>query len=291
MRKPSFALGGALALLLAGASQLGAQPMNPAATGLGQARPINAASLPNELKDVGWDQRLGESLPLDLAMKDETGRVVALGDYFGKKPVVLVPVYFNCPMLCKLVVRGMADAFADVPFTPGKEYEVVAYSFDPADGPAGAAEKKQEAIRRFGRKGSDDGWHFLTGDEAAIARLNQALGFRTRKDPKTGEYAHAAGLVVATPQGKLARYFFGFDYPAKTLRLTLVEASDEKIGSLTDHVLMFCFKYDPATGKYSALTMNAVRLAGAMTLLALVLYVGTMLRRERWRNQKSLGTA
>jgi protein SCO1/2 len=258
---------------------------------LGQTRPVNAATLPEELKGVGWDQRLGESLPLDLKLTDETGRAVTLGQYFTTKPVLIVPVYFTCPMLCTQVVKGLADAMADLTFQPGNEYEIIVYSFDPTDGPAQAMEKKTAAIRRFGRAGTEAGWHFLTGDAAAIDRLNQAVGFRPKKEDRSGEFAHVGGLAVATPTGKLSRYFFGFDYSAQALRLTMVEASAEKIGSFTDHVLLFCLKYDPATGKYSAATMNLVRLAAVATILALFGYVATMLRRERLRNQKSLGTA
>ncbi len=265
------------------------QAMQPA--GPGEVKPGSPKEVPASLQGVGFDQRLGEVLPKDLEMVDETGARVALGSLFKGKPMVLVPVYFHCPMLCKLTMQGIARSFADIPFTPGAEYEIVVYSFDPDDRPEVARESKAEALRRFGRPGTDAGWHFLTGEPAAIARLNQAIGFSARRDEETGEYAHSAGLVVATPDGKISRYFFGFDYPAKSLRLTLVEAAEEKIGSFTDHVQLFCFQYDPATGRYSKATMNLVRLGGALTVIVLALYVTTMLRRERLRARDSLGTA
>ncbi|HEX4953320.1 MAG TPA: SCO family protein [Thermoanaerobaculia bacterium] len=278
----------ALALTGATPSALG-QALQPA--GPGEVKPGSPKEVPASLQGVGFDQRLGEVLPKDLEMVDETGARVALGSLFQGKPMVLVPVYFHCPMLCKLTMQGIARSFADIPFTPGKEYEIVVYSFDPNDRPEVARESKAEALRRYGRPGTDAGWHFLTGDEAAIARLNGAIGFSTRRDEKTGEYAHSAGLVVATPDGKVSRYFFGFDYPAKSLRLTLIEAAAEKIGSFTDHVQLFCFQYDPTTGRYSKATMNLVRLGGALTVIVLALYVTTMLRRERLRTRDSLGTA
>lgn len=280
----------ALLVVAVSAPPASAQAMKPA-TGLGQVQPVASNMRPEALTNAGFDQRLGESLPFDARFLDETGKSVTLGDYFDGRPVVLVPVYFKCPMLCKLVMNEVAQSFADVPLTPGKDFQVVVFSFDKSDTPALAAEKKAEALRRYSRPDTEAGWHFLTGTEAEILKLSEAIGFRFKWDERTGEFAHASGLVVATPEGKLSRYFYGFDYPAKTLRLTLVEASEEKIGSLTDHVLLFCFKYDPTTGKYSAITMNLVRLCGALTVVSLALYIGFALRRDRMRSQRSLGTA
>lgn len=245
--------------------------------------------LPGELSGVGFDQRLGAALPLDARFRDEEGREVTLGTYFGQRPVLLVPAYFTCPMLCTLVIDGVADAVRDLPFAAGQDYEVVVFSFDPADTPAAAKEKKEGAVGRSGRSGVAGGLHFLTGDEADIRRLTAAIGFRYQRAPESGpgksQFAHVAGVVVATPEGKVSRYFLGINYPSRDVRLALVEAADGKTGSLVDQVLLFCFHYDPATGRYSALTMNAVRAAGLVTVAVLALGVTLMLRRERHRSE------
>lgn len=256
----------------------------------------DAESLPEELADVGFDQRLGESLPLDAPFRDENGREVTLGSFFGNRPVLLAPVYYRCPMLCTLVQEGVSAAVRELPFDAGEEYEVVFFSFDPEDTPEAAQAKKRQALSRAGRPGTGEGWHFLTGEADSIRRLTQAIGFRYQRDPETGpgdatQFSHVAGVVVATPGGKIGRYFFGIDYPPRDLRLALVEASDEQVGSLVDQVLLFCFHYDPATGRYSALTLNVVRVAGGLTVAALVFGVTFMLRRERHRPDNSRGTA
>lgn len=237
-------------------------------------------SLPRELVGVGFDQRLGEPLPLDARFRDESGREVTLGSFFGRRPVLLAPTYYRCPMLCTLVTEGVAAAARELPFDAGEEYEVVFFSFDPEDTPEAARAKKEVAVARSGRRGTGDGWHFLTGEPDSIRRLTRAIGFRYERD-ESGEFSHVAGVVVATPEGKIARYFFGIDYPPRDLRLALVEASDEKVGSLVDQVLLFCFRYDPATGRYSVLTLNLVRVAGSLTAAALLFGVVFMLRRER----------
>lgn len=248
-------------------------------------------SLPEELAGVGFDQRLGESLPLDARFRDEDGREVTLGSFFGHRPVLLAPVYYRCPMLCTMVQEGVSAAVRELPFETGEAYEVVFFSFDPEDTPEAARAKKRQALSRAGRPGTAEGWHFLTGEADSIRRLTRAIGFRYERDRETGEFSHVAGVVVATPGGKIGRYFFGIDYPPRDLRLALVEASDEKVGSLVDQVLLFCFRYDPATGRYSALTLNVVRVAGGLTVAVLVFGVTFMLRRERHRPHDSRGTA
>ncbi len=236
---------------------------------------------PPALRDVGVDQRLGESVPLDAPFRDETGKAVTLGDYFGgTKPVVLVMTYFECPMLCTLVLNGLTKTLKTMSFEPGKEFDVVAVSFDPRDTPELAAKKKATYVGEYGRAATADGWHFLTGDEAAIARVASAVGFRYKWVPEEKQFAHAAAIMVATPEGKLARYFYGVDYAGRDLRLGLVEAADHEIGSAVDALLLFCYAYDPATGKYGAIALNMVRVGGVATVLAIGAFMGVMFRRE-----------
>ena len=236
---------------------------------------------PALLNDVGIDQRLNEQVPLDLMFRDETGAPVQLGTYFGSKPVILSLAYYECPMLCTLVLNGLASALKVLTFDAGKEFEVVTVSFNPEDTPALAAAKKQNYIKEYGRPGAAAGWHFLTGDAAAIERLTRAVGFRYAAVPDQKQFAHAAGIMVLTPQGKLARYFYGVEFSPRDLRLGLVEAAQNKIGSPVDQLLLFCFHYDPATGKYGPIAMGSVRLGGALTVLALATFLTVMLRRER----------
>jgi len=237
--------------------------------------------LPGPLAQIGFDQRLGEALPLDLVMRDAEGREVELAALFGDRPVILAPVYYTCPMLCGMVLNGLVTSLKTLPFEPGTDYEVVAFSFDPSDGAEEASSRKANATARFGRGKEVDGFNFLTGDQAAIDRLTQAIGFRYARDGDSGEFAHTAGLVLATPEGRIARQLFGVEYAPRDLRLGLVEAGEGRIGGLVDTVLLYCFHYDPAIGKYSAITMNMVRLGGVVTLLALASFVLLMLWRER----------
>jgi protein SCO1/2 len=229
---------------------------------------------------VGIDQKLGAALPLDLPFRDDQGRDVRLGDCFGGKPVVLALVYYECPMLCTLVLNGLVSGLDVVSLTAGSDFDVVAVSIDPDETPGLAAAKKREYVARYGRAGSDRGWHFLTGSEAAIRDLAAAAGFRYRYDAATGQYAHAAGIMVATPEGKLARYFYGVEYPPRDLRLGLVEASAGRIGTVVDQLLLFCYQYDPATGTYGAAAFGLLRAGGALTVLALGAYLAAMWRRE-----------
>ncbi len=233
-----------------------------------------ATGLPKALKNVGIDQKLNEQVPLDAVFKDEQGREVKLGEFFGKKPVVLSLVYYTCPMLCNQVLSGMLGSFRQVSFNIGEQYEVVTVSFDPRETPELAAAKKQTYVKGYNRPGAEASWHFLTGDEANIKRLTEAVGFRYAWDDQTNQFAHASGIMVLTPEGKLARYFYGIDYPPRDLRLGLGEASQNKIGTPVDALMLYCYHYDPATGKYGAVVMNIMRLAGGVTV---VLIVGLLL--------------
>ncbi len=243
----------------------------------------NKDQLPPQLRDVGIEQRLNQQAPLDLTFRDEAGRAVRLGDYFGKRPVVLSLVYYDCPMLCTLVLNGLVRALRAVSFEPGRDFESVTVSFDPRETPALAAAKKQTYLERYRRAGAEGGWHFLTGGQEAVRRLTEAVGFRYTFDPQTGQFAHASAIMVLTPEGRLSRYFYGIEYSARDLRLGLVEASAGKIGSPVDQVLLYCFHYDPQTGKYGMVIMNTVRAAGLATVLALGMLLGLLFRQEKRR--------
>ena len=225
-----------------------------------------STGLPPVLKKVGIDQRLNEQVPLDTVFKDEQGREVRLGQFFKGKPVVLSLVYYTCPMLCNQILNGMLSSFRQVSFNAGEQFEVVNVSFDPRDTPAIAAAKKQTYIKAYNRAGGEAAWHFLTGDEANVKRLAEAVGFRYLWDEQTQQFAHASGIMIVTPDGKLARYFYGVEYPPRDLRLGLVEASTNKIGTPVDTLMLYCYHYDPATGKYGAVVMNIMRVAGVITL-------------------------
>ena len=238
---------------------------------------------PPILRDVGFDQRLGQAIPLDLAFRDEAGQAVTLRDYFGTHPVLLVPAYYECPMLCTLVLNGVVSALRALAFDVGREFTVVTFSFNPAETSALAAAKKATYVGDYRRPGAETGWHFLTGDEASIDALTAAIGFRYAYDETQRQYAHASGIVVLTPEGRISHYFLGVEYAPNDLRLALVEASQHRIGSVVDELLLFCFHYDPATGRYSRVALDVVRAGGAATLLALVAAVALMLRHERPR--------
>ncbi|CAN5786361.1 SCO family protein [soil metagenome] len=250
------------------------------------ARPQSGAvssGLPKALRDVGVDQKLNEQLPLDLIFHNEKGEPVKLGDYFGKKPVVLSLVYYECPMLCTQVLNGMVSAFKVLSFKGGDEFDVVTVSFDPRETPALASAKKKTYVGYLPeakRSPAENGWHFLTGNSESIKRLTEAVGFHYHFDEATNQFAHASAIMVATPEGKLARYFYGIEYSPKDLRLGLVEASQNKIGSPVDQLLLYCYHYDPATGKYGAVVMNMIRLGGIGTLIAMVALFFVMRRRS-----------
>jgi len=235
------------------------------------------------LRDIGIDQRLNEQVPLDLVFRDETGKLVRLGDYFGEKPVILSLVYYECPMLCTLVLNGLLKSLRALSFDVGKEFNVVTVSFHPGEIPTLAAAKKAEYIQHYSRAGAAEGWHFLTGEAGSIKRLAQAVGFRYIYDAKQNQFAHASGIMVLTPQGRLSHYFYGIEYSPRDLRLSLVEASANKIGSPVDQLLLYCYHYDPTTGKYGVIIMNVIRLAGLGTVLALGAFMVVMFRRDRKR--------
>ena len=232
------------------------------------------------LENVGIDQRLGEQLPLDLAFRDENGAAVRLGDYFGKKPVVLTLVYYTCPMLCNQVLNGLTSALDVLSFDIGKEFEVVTVSFDPRETPDLASNKKETYIQWYKRPGAADGWHFLTGDKASIDKLTEAAGFHYKYDAATNQFVHASGIMLATPDGKLARYFYGIEYAPKDLRLGLIEASEKRIGNPVDRLLLYCFHYNPSAGKYSAVAMSFLKLVGGATLIGLVAMLWLLRRKH-----------
>ncbi len=240
---------------------------------------------PALLRDVDLEQRLNQQIPLNLSFRDESGAAVRLGDYFGSKPVILVLAYYDCPMLCTLVLNGLTSALNTLSFDVGKEFNVVTVSFSPTESPALAAAKKEIYLGRYRRPGAAEGWHFLTGDAGSIEQLTRAVGFRYAYDAERKQYAHASGIMVLTPAGILSHYFYGVEYAPKDLRLALVEASANRIGSVVDHLLLFCYHYDPATGRYGAIVMNFVRLGGALTVLALGAFIAVMWRRDPARNR------
>jgi protein SCO1/2 len=235
---------------------------------------------PAALRDVAFAQRLGERVPLDAPFRDEHGATVRLRDYTGK-PVLLVPAYFTCPMLCPLVLGGVVSALRALPFDVGKEFTVVVFSFDPTDGPEAAAEKKALYLGEYRREGAEAGWHVLTGDATSVQALTDAIGFHATYDNAHHQYAHASGIVLLTPDGRVARYFFGVEYAPRDLRLGIVEASESRIGTVVDQLLLFCFHYDPTTGRYSRLALDAVRAGGVVTLAVLAGTIGWWLHRER----------
>ncbi len=225
-------------------------------------------TLPADLQGVGIDQKLNAALPLDTVFRDESGASVRLGSYFGKRPVLLVPVYFRCPMLCSQILSGVVSGLRPLALQPGRDFEIVAFSFDPGDTPQDATAKREQYVRRYSHSAGTNGWHFLTGSQKSIDALTRAIGFHYRWDPKSGMFIHASGVMIATPEGKLARYFYGVEYQPKDLKLGLIEASNNTIGSPVDQVLLFCYHYDPATGKYSLLVLNTLKLAGILTVIA-----------------------
>ena len=250
------------------------------------ARPESGATsngLPAALRDVRIEQKLDQQLPLDLIFHDESGQEVKLGQYFGQKPVVLALVYYDCPMLCTQVMNGMVTSFRVLPFQVGKEFDVVTVSFDPRETSELAATKKKVYVNYLPEKmrpAAMNGWHFLTGDQENITKLTDAVGFHYHYDEATKQFAHASAIMVATPHGKLSRYFYGIEYSARDLRLGLIESAAEKIGSPVDQLLLYCYHYDPATGKYGAAVMKIMRIAGVITVLAIVVMIFALKQRK-----------
>ena len=243
---------------------------------------------PPLLTEVGIDQKLNEQIPLDLNFRDETGKAVRLREYFGEKPVILVLAYYECPMLCTQVLNGLTRSLQGMTLDMGKEFNVVTVSINPRETTELAAAKKRVYAGIYGRLLAEQGWHFLTGEQPAIQELARAVGFRYAYDPESGQYAHASVIMVLTPEGRLSRYFFGIQYASRDLRLSLVEASAGKIGSAVDQLLLFCYHYDPATGKYGLVILNIVRAAGLATVLAIGGFIWVLLRRERTKTKEGL---
>jgi len=246
-------------------------------------RPAQTAGVkPDLLRDVGLDQKLGDAIPLDLTFRDEHGHTVALRQFFGQKPVILTLVYYQCPMLCTEVLNGLMRSAKELPLEIGRDFTIVTLSIDPSERPILANVKHELYTGLYGHPGAPQGWHFLTGDEPQIKALAQAVGFRYAYDSTSGQFAHPSGIMLLTPQGKLARYFYGITFPERDLRLGLVEASQEKIGSPIDQILLYCYHYDPATGKYGLLISRVIKLAAAFTILSLGLVIAILFRRENY---------
>ncbi len=235
--------------------------------------------LPPALVNVGFDPQLEAQIPLDTAFVDEYGKAVTLRDYSGKRPIVLAFVYLTCPMLCNQVEETLVGSLKMISFNPGKDYEVVFISFDSTDTPDAALKKKHEAMSRFARPATEPGWHFLTGSKESIDVVTKAADFRFTYDPRTKLFGHASGILLLTPDGRISRYFFGVDYPPSHVRLGLVDASAGKIGTPVDHILLFCYQYDPTKGRYSATILSVIRMGGVVTLLCMA--IGFVIFRRR----------
>ena len=276
IRKLAFSL--ALAAALGGVAR--AQYFTP---------PETKTVAPPGLEGVGIDQRLNEPVPLNLTFKDEQGNAVRLSDYFHDgRPVILNLVYYQCPMLCTEVLNGLTAALKVLRFEPGKQFEIVTLSIDPRETPQLAANKKEMYLKKLGNPDAAKGWHFLTGEQAQIAALAGAVGWRYRYDAKLDQFAHAAGIVLITPDGRIAQYYYGVEYSAKDMRLGIVEASQNKIGSLADQVLLYCYHYDPRTGRYGATITNIIRLAGLATVIVLGSALVLLFRNEK--HDQGIGT-
>jgi protein SCO1/2 len=262
------------------APEAAAQPGIPAGYSDPQRPGTVSTEVVPQLKDVSFKQRLNEMLPLDASFRDETGRQVMLGEYFGRKPVLLAFVYYECPMLCTQVMNGLSSALKVMPFEAGKDYEVVLVSFDPRDTPATAAGKERAHLEYWSAEQDAGSWHLLTGDEATIRRATSAAGFSYQWDERSGQFAHVSGILVVTPEGRLSRYFYGVEYSPKELRLALVESGQGRVGSAIDELLLYCFHYDPESGRYGLVVMNLVRLGGVLTVLFMGGFILLMRRRE-----------
>ena len=261
------------------------------------ARPSSGTTstgLPTALRDVRIEQRLNQQLPLDLMFRDENGQEVKLGKYFGQKPVVFALVYYDCPMLCTQILNGMVTSFRVLPFEIGKEFDVVTVSFDPREKPELAGSKKKVYIDYLPDKmqaGANSGWHFLTGDPANIERITEAVGFRYHYDEATKQFAHASAIMVVTPEGKLSHYFYGVNYSARDLRFGLIEASQNKIGSMTEQLSLYCYQYDPTKGTYGAAVMRILRITGVLTLLGIIAMIFLLKPRNRQQVTRTSGGA
>lgn len=252
-----------------------------AQSGLQERAGTPSTVVPAALQNVGFEQRLDERVPLDLPFRDEEGRTVKLGDYFGPRPVILAFVYYECPMLCTQILNGLTRTLTTMSEQVGREFDVVTVSFDPRETAVLASAKKKAYLDRYNRDGAGAGWHFLTGDEPSIAALTKAAGFSYAWDEQSQQFAHASGIVVLTPDGRLSRYFFGIEFAPRDVKFALIESSAGRVGTLADKLLLYCYHYDPATGSYAFVAMNTVRLGGVVTLVALVGFVTVAIRREQ----------
>jgi protein SCO1/2 len=243
----------------------------------------NTQHTPEILRKIGLDQRLNAQIPLYLSFRDTTGKAVQLGDYLQDKPVILTLAYFDCPNLCPLVLDGLVKAMRALQLALGKDFDVITISIDPRDTPELATEAKQGYLKRYGSSHAAAGWHFLTGEQDAITRLAQTVGFRYTHAQEQEQYAHASGIMVLTPQGRVARYFYGVEFPPRDLRLGLIEASHNTIGSPVDQLILRCYRYDPMTGQYSFIILPSIRIAGLLTVGCLAMFMGAMIRRDRRR--------
>ncbi len=242
-----------------------------------------AGITPAELRKIDFEQKLDAQIPLDLPFRDEMGRAVTLREYFGGRPVILTLVYYECPMLCTEVLNGLVRALRVISLEPGRDFDIVTVSFNQAEKPPLAAEKKATYLARYQRAGAAGAWHFLTGDEAAIKSLTGAVGFHFVYDTRLNQFAHPTGIMVVTPDGRLSKYLYGIDYAARDLRLALVQASNRQIGTPVDRLLLYCYHYDPAAGKYGLAVLGLVRLGGVLTLAVLGIFVAFSWRREKKR--------
>jgi protein SCO1 len=278
-------------IVCATATAASAQMAGGPGTGYKREPGMPSTALPAPLREIGFDQNIGQHLPLDVAVRDEDGRSVKLATYFGRRPVVLIFAYYSCPMLCAQVINGLASALGVLSLEPGRDVEIIAISIDPRDTPATATTKKAAYLERYARPGAAAASHFLTADQAAIQQLTRAAGFRYAWDEETQQFAHPSGVIVLTPDGRLARYMFGIEYGPRDLRLALVEASAGTLGTAVDTLLLYCYHYDPMTGRYGLQIMRALRIAGGLTVLAIGSFVVVMVRRERRQTRASVRRA
>jgi protein SCO1 len=270
-------------LILGMAASSWAQGMGPSI----ESPPANVR--PPGLKNVGIEQHLNEQIPADLAFRDESGKTVRLGDYFGKRPLILNLVYYKCPMLCSEVLSGLTSALKPMKFDVGKDFDVLTISFDPRETPQDASESKAKWLQRYGHPGAEKGWHFLTGPQGSITALTKVAGFGYDYNEQSGQFAHATAILVLTPEGKIAQYYYGVEFSPKDLRLAMVQASNDKIGSLTDQILLYCYHYDPNAGRYSVLILRVLRLAGVATMVLLFGFMFVMFRHDAVKGKSHAG--
>jgi protein SCO1 len=247
----------------------------------------SSSGLPKTLEKVGIEQKLNEQIPPDAVFKDENGNAVKLGDYFGKRPVILALVYYECPMLCNEVLNGLTGTLKSLSFDAGKDYDVIAISFDARenDKPDLAKNKKESYMKRYGRPGTENGWHFLTGTQDEIDKVTKAVGYNYQWDEKTNQFAHAGGIMFTTPEGKLSRYLYGIDYAPKDVKFAVMESAQNRIGNPAEQLMLYCYHYDPATGKYGLSILKVIRLGGIITLLGLGAMLFVFWRRGKAKNE------